>query len=66
VFYKAIRNVQMHQSVVSGSDACLKAADIYQCGQEKDPALVLALRGKLTDNSPAAKVYLKFMLSLKS
>jgi hypothetical protein len=44
--------------IVSGADACQRAADIYQCGQEKDPDLVFSLRGKLTDKSSAETVIL--------
>jgi hypothetical protein len=44
-------------NIVSENDACMRAAEIYQCGQEKDPALVFELQGKLTDNSSATNVH---------
>jgi hypothetical protein len=34
---------------VLGEDDCSKAAQTFQCGQEKDPALVGAIRGRLSD-----------------
>jgi hypothetical protein len=61
--FTAQNHLENFINLVPEADACIRAAEIYQCGQDKDPALVSALQGRLTDNTSATYVCLSYIVS---